>query len=568
MSLISSIPLQVDPWLQAFSDPVAGIKCFSQSLRFVDLAGDGEFRLVVADLDKRLKVFRGTGISSTHTLLDQPVAAAVFYPDNVQPRTPSIAIAAGSYVYIYRNLRPYLKFSLPHVKLSNAEIDASIIFGNGNISSSSSSSSSSQLPSHKATVVTCMEVIQRDREGEGEASSIIIGTEACQLIFMDASGAGVERTPIDVPSVPTLLVIHGQLKGEHRINIACRDNVIYAIKDRELTATRIEPPAVPVAMARTETHLFVASQDRKVTAYLPKGGKKAFTIPMPAHVTAMTRMLVRRERASDCVAIALEGGEVRVYNSNTLITVLQNPDTVIAMRFGQYGREANTLALVGSIGSLTFKMIKRTASFEVPASTSVNSSTSVVGAPAEQDIPLALPKKTRLYLDQTQRERDSAGDMYRILQKDLLRLRLTTARAYAKAMVDGLGVEDNQSTSPRAMAELGPKIKVNCSVRGLGPRFKLSIDLVQGSSTESSLSMPLYDIFLTFIYSSSVYHMDRSLLILPVMLPGVHYVPEVDISCVSSTGATDNVKLLVTIGNGGGNPNVAAIISMPASPVM
>jgi Bardet-Biedl syndrome 1 protein len=573
-----SSTILTDPWLQAFHDPVAGLKCFGQAIRFVDLAGDGDFRLIVADLDKRLKVFRGTGVSSTHTLLEQPVAAAVFYPDNVQPRTPSIAIAAGAYVYIYRNLRPYLKFSLPHVKLSSAEIEASIIFGSGSPASASSSSSSSssssnspQLPSHKATVVTCMEVIQRDREGEGEASSIIIGTEASQIIFMDSSGAGVERTPIDLPSVPTLLVVHGILKGEHRINIACRDNVIYAIKDRELTATRIEPPAVPVCMARTETHLYVASQDRKVTAYLPKGGKKAFTLPMPAHVTAMARMLVRRERASDCVAIALEGGEVKIYNGSTLITTLHNPDSVVAMRFGQYGREANTLALIGSIGSLSFKMIKRTASFEVPATIGGGAnSTDAVGAPAEQDIPLALPKKTRLYLEQTQRERDSAGNMYRILQKDLLRLRLVTAKAYAKAMADGLGVEDLQGTSPRALAELGPKIRVNCSVRGLGPRFKLSIDLVQGSSSleSSSSATPLFDVFLTFIYPPSVYHMDRSLIVLPVMLPGVHYFVEADISCVSLSGATDVVKMLVTIGNGGGIPNVAALISMPASPVL
>lgn len=47
------------PWLQAWYDPVAGLKVMPQSLRLVDLAGDNDYRLMCADLDKRLKVYRG-----------------------------------------------------------------------------------------------------------------------------------------------------------------------------------------------------------------------------------------------------------------------------------------------------------------------------------------------------------------------------------------------------------------------------------------------------------------------------------------------------------------------------
>lgn len=51
-----------------------------------------------------------------HTLLDAPVALAAFYPDSWTPRIPSIAVAAGSFVFVYRNLRPYMKFTLPQVR--------------------------------------------------------------------------------------------------------------------------------------------------------------------------------------------------------------------------------------------------------------------------------------------------------------------------------------------------------------------------------------------------------------------------------------------------------------------
>ena len=52
--------------------------------------------------------------------------------------------------------------------------------------------------------------------------------------------------------------------------------------------------------------------------------------------------------------------------------------------------------------------------------------------PCEKDIPLAVPKKTKLYVEQTQREREQAVDMHRIFQRDLCKLRLSTARAYVK----------------------------------------------------------------------------------------------------------------------------------------
>jgi hypothetical protein len=53
------------------------------------------------------------------------------------------------------------------------------------------------------------------------------------------------------------------------------------------------------------------------------------------------------------------------------------------------------------------------------------------------DTIVQVPKKTRLYVEQTQREREQAADMHRIFQRDLARLRLTTARAYVKILTDG-----------------------------------------------------------------------------------------------------------------------------------
>ena len=41
----------------------------------------------------------------------------------VQPRVPSIAVAAGPYVFIYRQLRPYRKWACPPLEISQTEND-------------------------------------------------------------------------------------------------------------------------------------------------------------------------------------------------------------------------------------------------------------------------------------------------------------------------------------------------------------------------------------------------------------------------------------------------------------
>ena len=53
-------------WLDAHFDPLAGVKAFSSCLHTCDLYGDGDWRLAVAGLDKKLKV---GGCASVESLL-------------------------------------------------------------------------------------------------------------------------------------------------------------------------------------------------------------------------------------------------------------------------------------------------------------------------------------------------------------------------------------------------------------------------------------------------------------------------------------------------------------------
>lgn len=109
-------------WLKAWHDPVASLKAYAPCVRFADLSGDGESKLLVASSDKKLKIYTGTTLLSENVLLDAPVSICTFYPDaKASPRVPSVAVAAGPFVFIYRNLRPWYRFSLPQREVNETE---------------------------------------------------------------------------------------------------------------------------------------------------------------------------------------------------------------------------------------------------------------------------------------------------------------------------------------------------------------------------------------------------------------------------------------------------------------
>lgn len=165
-------------------------------------------------------------------------------------------------------------------------------------------------------------------------------------------------------------------------------------------------------------------------------------------------------------------------------------------QYGAYGREDSTMAVVNKSGAIGFHMLRRSANLDV--------SDTPPGPPPEQDIPLNIPKKTKLYVEQTQRERDQATEMHRLFQRDLCKLRLNTARAYVKIITDGQGPMSYSSSAA---------LRLNAAVIGLGPKFKLVL-LVQNNGARS-----LSDIAVTFNYNPAIYHLPTGLFKLPLLLP-------------------------------------------------
>lgn len=70
-----------------------------------------------------MKVFKGASLIKESNLVDTPTALTSIYMDNLIPRVPAIAVASGSNIYIYKNLRPGFQFTLPALDVNEVEKD-------------------------------------------------------------------------------------------------------------------------------------------------------------------------------------------------------------------------------------------------------------------------------------------------------------------------------------------------------------------------------------------------------------------------------------------------------------
>lgn len=564
-------------WLNAWRDHLAGIKAYSSCLEFSDVNGDGDYKLIIADSSKRLKVFSGTSLATENALMTVPSAVASFYMDyRDQVRRPNVAVASGPFIFVYKNLRPFYKFTLPLVTLDKVETetwnslkddkvdiqaaytaledakDRGVYLSTRSIdflACDTLQGKTQFVESCKAqvlqqqTVITTMAVLTKDKDEVGALGCMVVGTEDQHILILDSNCAAIVKK-IKLPSVAVFLMCAGLFDVEYRIIIACRNGVVYCIKNGTLQTTTIEPEAQTVALARYENLIAIATMNNALHYYHVKG-KKQSSIFMPCAITNMCSMFNESTRQCKGVIVALSNGEVRVYAGKSLLNTMQVYDQVTALKYGRYGREDATLVIVLKSGAMLFKMLPRTVSIEPNAGKSY-------GAPPEQDQPLNVPKRTNVYVAQTEREKQFGVDMHRVFQHDLCKLRLATAKAYVNMLSDGKGTTSHTTDA---------SLRLTAQVQGLGPIFKLTLN-VQNFSQKPLLGIPVI-----FSFNPTVYRMSKPTLTIPSLVPSLIYNYEAVIECIDPNGAADSVKVTVC------NPNsvlpiITALVALPACDLM
>ncbi|XP_075254915.1 BBSome complex member BBS1-like [Convolutriloba macropyga] len=683
-------------FLTAFNDPVAQIHTFSSCIALADLTRDGDYKLILADFGKldlaaeessgvsvKLKVFQGTQMKMENQILDFPTGICALYIDNNMPRTPAIAVASGQSVYVYKNMRPFYKYTLPPLPVSQLEqhywnltrdemagkgqISASELrdrlealrldptlhnnsaatnggsassggqetntalplstksqklyynqemAGKGQISASElrdrlealrldptlhnnsaatnggSASSGGQetntalplstksqklimmtnaeamanfvnlhkvSPLTRQNVLTCLTSLKKSQTEEEAVSCVVLGLESKQILILDTQ-TFTPLTTFPVPAVPVSVDAAGEYDVNYRITILCRDARVYAAKKPkswESAEVKLwtELSSQAVGLVRTGKFFMIACMDHTLNCYTPKG-KKAWAITAPGAILA-TELMEHKSRGFQAVLVALDNRQIRIYREKFLVGILDTGEhNVVAMRFGQFGREEGALITVNSNGALKVQLLRRVAKF--------NEREVVGGAPPEQNVRLNIPKKTKLYVDQTTREKEHSAEIYRAFQRDLVKLKLTVAQNYRKALDKALTPMSHSSVDGpigSAHGDTQASVKLSAQVQGIGPTFKLILGI---QNTSSGGNGTLQDLFVLFRYDHSLYDVKQKLIQPGLLVPGLDYKFETFVQCLSQQPVSGDIEILVGK-KGNPNPLVVNVIQMPIS---
>lgn len=116
-------------------------------------------------------------------------------------------------------------------------------------------------------------------------------------------------------------------------------------------------------------------------------------------------MEVKQQKNIQCVLVALKTGDIMMFNDKHHIDTISLKEPVYAMKYGIFGREEGCLIINTASGGIFVKILQRQCN--------LNTSSIKPGPPIEQDIPLNVPKKTKLFLELVNREREQGPQMHR-----------------------------------------------------------------------------------------------------------------------------------------------------------
>ncbi|CAG2064463.1 unnamed protein product [Timema podura] len=167
---------------------------------------------------------------------------------------------------------------------------------------------------------------------------------------------------------------------------------------------------------------------------------------------------------------------------------------------------------------------------------------------------MIIPKKTKLFVEQTMRERENTSIMHQTFQQDLLRLRLSTARSCVKAL---------QSCSNPISSSSDEPVKISAQVLGLGPTFQIHLTLQNMSDN----NRPSKDLAIVFHCDDKLYNIEKPYIRVPMLVPGLLYNFMTQVEYVSDVDVSDQVRILVVRQNST-QPLLAAAINMPVCDIL
>ncbi|XP_066905188.1 Bardet-Biedl syndrome 1 protein isoform X2 [Halyomorpha halys] len=511
-------PKQQTPWIEAFTDTSADLQTLCSCLALGDLNADNDCKLIIGDfgngIQLKLKVYKGTTMVADLPLLSQPAGILCIYTDRNEPRIPGIGVATGSNLLVYRNCRPYFKFTLTPEHCLSLESDIwgqyqdadmliqqlkglSLSVGFSNLSTISQNlllmepssremflKTSNHFSIKKQMVITCVCALSKYTSNNRDVSCILMASENSHLFVMDPETFTL-LNDFTVPDICSCLAATGIYFVEFTILMVCRNGSLYYLSGGNIHFIA-QLCSLPVSLISVHPKIITANMDNTLSCFNLQG-QKYWTISLPADPLSMTGIPIAG-LALDLVAVSLSDGSIHFYNGANLVHTITTTDPVSSMIFGRYGQEEHALISISSSGMLDIRLLKRTAQFNKQSKLSFQ----LEYRPS--DIKLLVPKKNKLFLGQTVREIQNCKDMHVWFHHSWLGLKVLASEAFITAI-------HNFSVLPKE------SLKMMIKVVGLGPRMKIMITLENLSQNVIPQGLKI-----TFIFDPKIYNINTSVI--------------------------------------------------------
>ncbi|XP_055336687.1 Bardet-Biedl syndrome 1 protein-like [Paramacrobiotus metropolitanus] len=517
-------------WITLVEDQDARIFTFGSCMALADLRGDGKCALVVGELSHtsgeiRLRSLDGQMWRDAFKLAEFPSAVLPLHletPDAAKRIVPAIAVSVGNAVLIYKTMKPLCRYQLPHLQPLKEEQDlwtaarekrltVPDLFNKLNALKETYSEALftqrtksfllisnderdyfvqeySEKPLFRSSVITCMATVNKKLKEEGSDQYLVLGTESRHLYIVDAL-TNLVKAQHEVPDVPAAVATHGTFHERYRLFISCRDGKIYTITKDFSEITCVAPNDRPITMLNTGKHLVVPCMDGVIYFYKGKNNELHHKCE---HPIACAEVIKYEPTGFKAVAVALMNKEVLFFKEDQLVDTFTCDDVVTAMKYGKFDREDGALALVLRNGTVIIKLIKRRAKFE-------QITTEKVIKPIQQ----LIPKRSTLFLDQTQRERENCKKMNTAVFDNITRMKYEINKRYAESL---------QLQSGNASVQ--EEVLITPQLLGSGPFFKLIVR-VQNMSTETAMTD--YSVFLQS--DKTMYALPQTYIEVPFVVP-------------------------------------------------
>lgn len=329
-----------DAWIAVWHDPLASLSVISaECTALADLSSSHSHVFIVATRDGSLRLIDGARVVEKRALTGEAVGIAVIRPAGGLGATACIAVAIADSVFVYRNLRPYFKFSLPSLELHAAErhlwqdiaegelapeaavvracklrdsgTDISLqcaqlcvapaqqLTGDSNAVSAAEimRKQTSEGPPLRRGVATAMCSVDWSPSigsGFGAASSggaagaggaaptpanttLLVGTESGTLLLLGKNALQVDTT-IRLHAVPHLIRARGAVSTDLRIAALCRDGKVHLVKNNRRTGV-VLCSLPPCDLALLAASVVTVSASPVAPDELPAAGPGAAAAP-------------------------------------------------------------------------------------------------------------------------------------------------------------------------------------------------------------------------------------------------------------------------------------------------